>query len=543
MRLIEADTLSNQNISTELLAGSYTADAELAVFARVFLTGIAGNGAYRASVFVQRRGAGGNYRHIPAGGDYVFVASGVTTVCATTDTVPLETTDVMTVYVTGLAADTTTPDMVVEFWEADTNDTTAVVLSSGSLSNQNIAAELLVGSYIAADEGAMFARVFISQIAGDGAYRARLTVQRRGAGGAYQNVASVGDYSFVRAGVTDICLVTETVPVAPTDVLAVYVTGMPTDTTTPDIVVEFWKTETTETTLADAVWASASRTLTGSVTLADDAITAAKFDESTAFPLKSADTGATAVARTGADSDTLETISDQIDDVPTNAELTSGLAGADDATLAAIAALNNLSSAQAQVAAAAALTAYDPPTDAEMDAALLVIRGADGDTLETLSDQLDAQEPADVWGYTTRTLTTTAAQVTAAVAAGVITIHRGDSLSASLTGLGNISARSKLWFTVKGAYGDADSAAIIQIEETAGLVYLNGAAGTAAQGDITVDDAVAGDITITMAAAATAALGPQSGLAYDVQVLDASGVTTRAVGECDVSADVTRAVS
>lgn len=47
--------------------------------------------------------------------------------------------------------------------------------------------------------------------------------------------------------------------------------------------------------------------------LADDAITASKFDESTAFPLKSADTGATAVARTGADSDTLETLSDQLD--------------------------------------------------------------------------------------------------------------------------------------------------------------------------------------------------------------------------------------
>ena len=47
--------------------------------------------------------------------------------------------------------------------------------------------------------------------------------------------------------------------------------------------------------------------------LVDDAITSSKFDESTAFPLKSADTGATAVARTGADSDTLETLSDQID--------------------------------------------------------------------------------------------------------------------------------------------------------------------------------------------------------------------------------------
>ena len=53
--------------------------------------------------------------------------------------------------------------------------------------------------------------------------------------------------------------------------------------------------------------------LAAGVTLADDAITASKFDESTAFPLTAADTGATAVARTGADSDTLETLSDQLD--------------------------------------------------------------------------------------------------------------------------------------------------------------------------------------------------------------------------------------
>jgi len=50
--------------------------------------------------------------------------------------------------------------------------------------------------------------------------------------------------------------------------------------------------------------------------LADDAITSAKFDETTAFPLKSEDSGSTEVARTGADSDTLETLSDQIDTIP-----------------------------------------------------------------------------------------------------------------------------------------------------------------------------------------------------------------------------------
>lgn len=55
--------------------------------------------------------------------------------------------------------------------------------------------------------------------------------------------------------------------------------------------------------------------------LVDDAITSAKFDESTAFPLVSADNGATQVARVGADGDTLETISDQIDAVPTASEI------------------------------------------------------------------------------------------------------------------------------------------------------------------------------------------------------------------------------
>jgi len=51
--------------------------------------------------------------------------------------------------------------------------------------------------------------------------------------------------------------------------------------------------------------------------LADDAITAAKFDETTAFPLASADSGSTQVARTGADGDTLKNLSDEIATVDT----------------------------------------------------------------------------------------------------------------------------------------------------------------------------------------------------------------------------------
>lgn len=49
-----------------------------------------------------------------------------------------------------------------------------------------------------------------------------------------------------------------------------------------------------------------------SMALVNDAITASKYDETTAFPLASVDSGSTQVARTGADGDTLETLSDEI---------------------------------------------------------------------------------------------------------------------------------------------------------------------------------------------------------------------------------------
>jgi len=61
--------------------------------------------------------------------------------------------------------------------------------------------------------------------------------------------------------------------------------------------------------------------VTNGVTLANDAIKAATFDESTAFPLKFEDANLTKVARTGGDSDTLETLSDQIDTVTAKTNL------------------------------------------------------------------------------------------------------------------------------------------------------------------------------------------------------------------------------
>ena len=156
-----------------------------------------------------------------------------------------------------------------------------------------------------------------------------------------------------------------------------------------------------------------------------------------------------------------------------------------------------------------------------------------------------AAAPAAVWAYVTRTLTQSASTVASAVAGSDITAHRGDQLSAALTSLGAIPAdRTAFWFTVKSDLDDDDDESTIQIEETDGLLYLNGAAATAAQGSLTVDVEADGDVTVWLSDAATAELATTGGIYYDLQYLDATGeATTLASGTFKVTADVTRAIS
>lgn len=117
MRLIETDSLSNQSLATALLAGSYTADDDRMVFVRLFADQVAGNGDYVAYITVQRAGAGSFYEYQPR--TTATVASGVTAIAFQTIPLMLKSTDVMRVYLVGLAGDTTTPDLIVEWWEDD----------------------------------------------------------------------------------------------------------------------------------------------------------------------------------------------------------------------------------------------------------------------------------------------------------------------------------------------------------------------------------------------------------------------------------------
>lgn len=152
----------------------------------------------------------------------------------------------------------------------------------------------------------------------NGTYKVRFQIQLTSlaGGGDYSVWATlndgdaVGDYVIhpkttitLAAGAQSIWIVSGEIDVMSGDVINIFALGLAGDTSVAGVVRVF------------------SDDATAVATLADDAITASKYDESTAFPVKSADTGATAIARVGADSDTLETLSDQLDTIKTKTDL------------------------------------------------------------------------------------------------------------------------------------------------------------------------------------------------------------------------------
>ena len=137
--------------------------------------------------------------------------------------------------------------------------------------------------------------------------------------------------------------------------------------------------------------------------------------------------------------------------------------------------------------------------------------------------------------------------VVSPVSGSTITIVRGDTLSAAISDLGDLTGYVSLDFSVKRATGEPDDDAVIHIRKNAsgvgdGLLRLNGAEyATATDGALAITDETAGDIGITLKAAATSALAPGS-YVYDLQIIKADGVSTLTGGALTVTADVTRMV-
>lgn len=110
-----------------------------------------------------------------------------------------------------------------------------------------------------------------------------------------------------------------------------------------------------------------------------------------------------------------------------------------------------------------------------------------------------------------------------------------------ITGLGSLSAYTKIWFTVKGVKEtDADSASQLQVEKTGGCLYLRGATGTASDATLTVTDAVLGNISIKLKPAAAAKLQAMAAVAWDVKGSDGTDAVTLIEGTGYIEDPVTQ---
>jgi hypothetical protein len=102
MERLYSNALTGQNVSSPLRIGTYTAIVDREVLAQAYLSGCAGNGAYRACM-TKTLAAGGTYQGPTS---VVSLSPGTATVYLPSIRMPLQAGDTLTVWVQGLAADT-----------------------------------------------------------------------------------------------------------------------------------------------------------------------------------------------------------------------------------------------------------------------------------------------------------------------------------------------------------------------------------------------------------------------------------------------------
>lgn len=394
---------------------------------------------------------------------------------------------------------------------------TARWLESDSLTNQDIHAALEIGSYTADADRRISVQFFANQVAGGADYIFYATLQINGSGSAYRLVPKTT--ATVDAGVTAIGGQAIDIDVRSGDVIKVYLLGAAGDTATPDTVVRWFEMAALQPTVPDR---TADVAATGEVGLdfTNRLDTAGILPNAAAGAANGLAIVGSAMGKSPA---TLDWSAD-VSNPPTIGTST-------------------LDSTAAQAAAAAAITAagvstFDPATDgvklatgeaATIADAVLDAATADHDDAGSVGKAVaDAADAADPWDAPVRTLTQTAAAVAAAVSGSTLAITSAVGFAATISGLTIPATWAAILFTLKKNPGYADVDSIVQIRESNpgalsdGLLYLNGAAGTAAQGSLTVDQA-AGTVVIALMAVATAQLEARGSLMYDLKLLRSDG--------------------
>jgi len=143
-------------------------------------------------------------------------------------------------------------------------------IDTSTLSNQNLSSALLVHTFTnTVRPRKVVVTIDADQIAGGADYTPYATVQRAGAGSAFQ--IAPANAATVASGITAASFVTIPVVLNATDVLKVYLVGASADTTTPDVTVRVWEeiaiAPTHDTTIATLASQTSFTLTTGS---ADD---------------------------------------------------------------------------------------------------------------------------------------------------------------------------------------------------------------------------------------------------------------------------------
>lgn len=170
-------------------------------------------------------------------------------------------------------------------------------------------------------------------------------------------------------------------------------------------------------------------------------------------------------------------------------------------------------------------------------------------TLTSISPALLGSIAAAVWTYTYRTLTMSLASLLTALKGTDIAVDRGDTMILDITGLGDLTGYTELWFTIKDDLDKTDPQSILQVLLSApplatdGLQAIAGVSPTAAaNGSITVSSMVLGNITVRTEAIETAKLLDCGGFYYDIQKATLTDVFTIRRGRATIRGDVTRSI-
>jgi hypothetical protein len=572
MKQQETSTLSNQDISSALLAHTYTADADRELSVRVFADQVAGNGNYVAYVTVQRLGAGSSYRVIPV--VTAAAAAGVTAVALVFDSVPVKATDVLKVYIVGLVGDTATPDIITEIW-----DRSALFVSLGAeIRDANLLDQFKkVTAIIEHQRGAHTHQpvgnvFFVDPTNGD----THANGNRGGVSDPYASIQDCHDNAVTDSNHDVIILVAGDSGGATTHTEALTISKRYLFIRGPgrDFVITRSGSGDTITVSADGVELSGFQLNTAGdgvghgiqCTDADflrvhnvwinatrgDGINLLRAENCQIHDNYFTDTGQSGAGQgidilgTGGNSDNNSIYDNHFRDCAGDAIQISG--GTTDNTRI----YRNLIEGSAGYAIDIGASSTDAfvvdnrcgnnssgaindsgttTVDINNEAWNTVVPDAAG-TVPS-NPMLDTEDGSSFTALpaVTATLTQSASQVGAALTGSNLVITTADRLSVSFAGVGDISDRTELWFGFKSDRSDDDTEALILVSEGVGLEYINGAAaGTPANGSITVSDEAAGDLVVLVEGAEStklASLPANAGkVRWSLKVLRSSGALT-----------------